>query len=94
MSSATSSPNLSVTYDRISDVLYVSRRPGAPARSREEAPGVVWRYDAKRGDLIGVTIIDFATYWRRRRPELVEQIAIRFAMSPKEVQDAFDRVDQ
>ncbi len=91
MSSATSSPRLSVTYDRNSDVLYVSRRPGAPARSREEAPGVIWRYDVKRGDLIGVTIIDFATYWGQRQPELVKQIAIRFAMSSEEVQDVLDR---
>ena len=92
MSSTTSSPGLSVTYDRNSDVLYVSRRPGAPARSREEAPGVVWRYDAERGDPIGVTIIDFASYWRQRRPELAEQIASRFAMSRKEAQDVLDSV--
>ncbi len=90
MSSTTSSPDLSVTYDRNSDVLYVSRRPGAPARSREEAPGVVWRYDTEHGDLIGVTIIDFASYWRQRRPELAEQIASRFAMSRKEAQDVLD----
>lgn len=91
MSSTTSLPGLSVTYDRNSDVLYVSTRPGAPARSREEAPGLVWRYDVKRGDLIGVTIIDFTTYWGQRRPELVKQIAIRFAMSSEEVQDVLDR---
>ncbi len=94
MSNATSSPRLSVTYDRNSDVLYVSRRPGAPARSREEAPGVVWRYDAERGDLIGVTIIDFATYWGQRRSELAEQIASRLAMSRKEAQVVLDSVDQ
>lgn len=91
MSSTTSSPGLSVTYDRNSDVLYLSRRPGAPARSREEAPGVVWRYDIKRGDLIGVTIIDFTTYWRQHQAELVKQIAIRFAMSREEAQDVLDR---
>ncbi len=68
------------------------RRPGVPARSREEAPGVVWRYDVERGDLIGVTIIDFATYWGQRRSELAEQIAIRFAMSRQEAQDVLDRV--
>lgn len=91
MSSTTSSSALRVRYDRISDVLYVSSRPGAPARSREEAPGLVWRYDVKRGDLIGVTIIDFATYWGQRRPELAKQIAIRFAMSSEEAQDVLDR---
>ena len=92
MSSATALPDLSVTYDRASDVLYVSKRPGVPARSREEAPGVVWRYDAERGDLIGVTIIDFATYWGQRRPELAKQIAIRFEISRKEARDMLDRV--
>ena len=91
MSSTTSTPSLSVTYDHNSDVLYVSRRPGAPARSREEAPGVVWRYDVERGDLIGVTIIDFATYWGPRRSELAKQIAVRFEMSREEAQDMLDR---
>ena len=92
MSSATALPDLSVTYDRASDVLYVSKRPGVPARSREEAPGVVWRYDVKRGDLIGVTIIDFATYWGQRRLELSKQIATRFAISREEARDMLDRV--
>lgn len=83
-----------MTYDRNSDVLYVSRRPGALARSREEAPGVVWRYDVERGDLIGVTIIDFATYWGQRRPELAKQIATRFAMSREEAQGVLDRAGE
>ena len=70
----------------------MSCRPGAPARSKEEAPGVVWRYDAELGDLVGVTVVDFASYWRPRRVELAEQIAVRFAMSLKEAQDMLDRV--
>lgn len=94
MSNATSSPRLSVTYDRNSDVLYVSRRPGAPARSREEAPGVLWRYDVERGDLIGVTIIDFATYWGQRQPELAKQIAARFAVPREEVQEMLNRASK
>ena len=92
MSNSISSSGLSVRYDRISDVLYVSRRPGVPARSREEAPGVVWRYDTEHGDLFGVTIIDFASYWRQRQPELARQIASRFAMSRKAAQDVLDSV--
>ena len=94
MSSTTSSPGLSVTYDRNSDVLYVSRRPGVPARSREEAPGVVWRYAVGRRDLIGVTIVDFVTYWGQRRSELAKQIAVRFAVSREEVQDMLDRASK
>jgi hypothetical protein len=91
MSSVTSAPNWRVRYDRCSDVLYVSKRPEAPARSREEEPGVVWRYDAERGDLIGVTIIDFAAYWGRRRPELIDLIASRFALSRQGAEEIVER---
>ena len=83
-----------MTYDRISDVLYVSTRPGIPARSQEEQPGVIWRYDVKRGDLIGVTIIDFALYWRPRQAELVNQMARRFAVSHEAVQNILDKIEQ
>ena len=94
MSSTTSAPKFSVTYDRDSDVLYLSTRPGTPARSQEKQPGVIWRYDAERGDLIGVTIIDFASYWRSRQDELAKQIAIRFAVSRKAAQDVLNGVDR
>ena len=93
MSSATSSPSFSVTYDRISDVLYVSTRPGIPARSQEEEPGVIWRYDTERGDLIGVTIVDFASHWRPRQAELINEMASRFALSRRAVRDVLNRVE-
>lgn len=85
---------LRARYDRDSDVLYLSSRPGVPARSREEQPGMVWRYDVEGGDLVGVTVIDFGTYWRRRRRELVEQIANRFHLSPEETRDMLGQFDE
>ncbi len=77
-------PGFEVNYDRASDVLYVTRRPGAPARSREGAPGLVWRHDLANGDLIGLTVIDFVHYWGARRSELAGEIAERFAISRSE----------
>jgi hypothetical protein len=71
----------------------VSARPGAPARSEEEKPGLVWRYDPESGDLIGVTIIDFGTFWRRRRTELVEDFASRFQMSTEEARRTLASAD-
>lgn len=91
MPSAMSASNLRVRYDKASDVLYVSKLPGVQAKSREEQPGLVWRYDVEHGNLIGVTIIDFSTYWRKRRPELVKQIAARFVMSTEAARDVLDR---
>lgn len=92
MSSIVSAPDWGVNYDQSADVLYVSKRPKAPARSREEEPGLVWRYDAERGDLIGVTIIDFSTFWSRRRSELVDRIASRFVLSRQEARSILDKV--
>ena len=84
---------MDASYDQVGDVLYVSKhpRPKAAWRSREESPGLVWRYD-ERGGLIGVTIMDFASYWDQRQPELAEQIAVRFAMSLKEAETMLDAV--
>jgi uncharacterized protein YuzE len=87
-------PSLRVRYDRAADVLYLTRAPGVPARSREEQPGMVWRYDVERGELVGVTIVDFAAFWHRRRPELIEQIAGRFHMPREEARSVLDSVDQ
>jgi hypothetical protein len=63
MSRVSKAPRFRTTYDRASDVLYVTRRPGPAARSREENPGLVWRYDSDRSHLIGLTIVDFDRYW-------------------------------
>lgn len=79
-------PNLRVRYDRAADVLYVNARPGVPARSREEEPGLIWRYASDSGELVGVTILDLSTYWRQRRADLIAQIAARFAIGRSEAE--------
>jgi hypothetical protein len=46
----------------------------------------------KDGDLIGLTVLDFDTYWLKRRLELIERIAARFSFSRKEAKEILDRV--
>lgn len=93
MSSPTSAAALSISYDRDSDVLYVSTRPDAPARSEEEKPGLLWRYDPESGELTGLTIVDFGTFWRRRRRELIQDFASRFRMSREEARHVLDSAE-
>jgi hypothetical protein len=81
-----SAPGFRVTYDRSSDVLYVARRSGIPARSHEGDPGLIWRYDTVSGDLIGLTIVDFERYWGGRREQLIGQISRRFGVSLREAE--------
>jgi hypothetical protein len=70
-----SKTDLKVTYDRPSDVLYLTMRPGMPARSRHGRLGLVLRYDIETNEPIGVTVVDFAGFWRHRIDELVDEIA-------------------
>jgi uncharacterized protein YuzE len=90
MSDMVSAFALRSTYDRDSDVLYLTTRPGAHARSREEQPGLVWRYSVDDGKLVGLTVVDFSTHWRKRRPELVGQIAERFSLPVRDAQEVLD----
>jgi uncharacterized protein YuzE len=69
--------SFNVTYDRGSDVLYISSRREAAARGIESPVGIVWRYD-RDGELIGVTIIDYSELWYTRRSELAEQLSKGF----------------
>ena len=81
--------NLKVTYDRASDVLYLTTRPGAPARSKHGRMGLVLRYDPATSEPIGVTVVDFAEYWRHRIDELVDEI-VAHLQTPRQV--AYDAV--
>jgi hypothetical protein len=77
------SDNLEIRYDRLADVLYITRR-AVPARSKEVRPGMYLRYGLDRGDVVGLTILDYSTYWRPRFEELVDQVAQGFSL-PREV---------
>jgi Protein of unknown function (DUF2283) len=90
MSDAATIPALRSTYDHAADVLYLTTRPDARARSREEQPGLVWRYSVNDGELIGLTVVDFSTYWGERRPELIGRVAERFSLPARDAQEALD----
>lgn len=87
----TTPDNLSADYDSKADTLYVTLRR-ARALSREEAePGVYWRYDMSDGTLVGVTILDFDSYWSGQIQELVKTLADRFQVSRKVAQTVLRR---
>jgi len=55
-------PDWEATYDWDADAVYMRRRGAGPAISyiSEAAPEIVFRLDAKSGELIGVDLTDFA----------------------------------
>lgn len=83
-----------VSYDRVADVLYVTTRPGVPARSDEgKEPGVIWRYEITSGELIGATILDFAHYWSGERfSELADALAEKFHLSRSDARAALTNI--
>ena len=90
MSRRTQAP-INFDYDRGSDVLYIwSGVLPAPARTEEEQPGLVWRYDIHDGSVIGLTVIDFSVYWLPRADELAHRIAERLSVPEKEAHAVLD----
>jgi len=79
-----------VRYDSISDVLYITTSGFGPAYGEEEAPGVFWRYLDADGTLVGVTILDFDSYWKPRLPSLVEQISHHFHVPAHAARNALE----
>ena len=71
-----------VRYDRESDVLYISTQPGKRGIAEETLPGVLWRYEVAGGNIVGVTILDFSSYWKPRLDELVHDLEKRLRISP------------
>lgn len=69
--------SFNVTYDRGSDVLYISSRREPATRGIEDPTGIVWRYD-RSGELIGCTIVDYSGLWYTRRRELAGRLSDGF----------------
>ncbi len=80
-----------VTYDAASDVLYLHVRAGIPAISSEGEPGVFWRYSGD-GDIVGVTVIDFETYWGPRIDQLIDDVAQRLRLPRRAVREGLTHV--
>lgn len=69
--------NLNVTYDRGSDVLYITKQKTPAVHGVEDQYGIVWRYNSA-GDLIGAIVVDFLDVWLNRRPLLEAEISRHF----------------
>jgi len=50
-------PNLNWEYDEEADVLYVSVGEPHPALGVDIGEGVILRYDEKKGEVVGLTVI-------------------------------------
>ena len=85
--------NLQTAYDRESDVLYITAKR-APADSREGMPGLFWRYSLNDGDLVGVTVFDYQTYWHPRIDVLAKQLATRFHLTNKSAKKVLENAER
>jgi uncharacterized protein YuzE len=54
-----SSPTLNWEYDEEADVLYLSIGEPRPAVGTDIGDGVIVRYDEKKKDVVGITIMGF-----------------------------------
>ena len=59
-----SSPKISVSYDRNSDVLYIALGKAVPAKTRHDDRGLAFRFAVEDGHPCGVTIMGYkADHW-------------------------------
>ena len=54
-----------LSYDRDADVLYVAIGSPRPAYTDEDEQGLLIRKDAKSGETVGVTILDYEEHFRQ-----------------------------
>lgn len=66
---------LAVSYDRDSDVLYVSAGNSAPSYIEDLPDGVMLRYSFDDDSATGVTVIEFYEAWHSRLAQLSKIIA-------------------
>lgn len=77
---------LRMSYDDLSDVLYLSLgQPDRQAKSIEEPYGLIWR-QSQHGGFQGVTVLDFLAHWACRRSELIETLAQRLQVPRTELE--------
>jgi uncharacterized protein YuzE len=66
---------VAVSYDRGSDVLYLTLHRARAAHGVEEN-GIVWRYAAD-GTLLGITIMDLEDRWGSKKDALADVISLK-----------------
>ena len=84
---------LRVRYDKGSDVLYVMTGRYGPAYGEEDGPGLVWRYLNSDDTLVGVTVMDFRSYWLPRVAELATVVGDHFHIPPTTVRSTLESAD-
>jgi uncharacterized protein YuzE len=55
---------LQFSYDRDADVLYISIGSPRPAVSKEDGEGLLIRRDPDSGEVVGLTVLDYAEHFR------------------------------
>jgi uncharacterized protein YuzE len=83
---------LSAEYDQKSDVLYILTNRNAPAISREEEIGMVWRYAVDGDRLVGLTLIEFQGYWRAHLTQVAREMSHRFGITQREARGMLESV--
>lgn len=81
-----------VRYDEGADVLYVTTDGFAGSYGDEDAPGVFWRYRNSDNVLVGVTVLDYSSYWRPRILSLTEQFSNHFHVPRQMAEDVLASV--
>jgi hypothetical protein len=84
---------LHLRYDEGADVLYVMTPRYGPAYGEEDGPGLVWRYLNTDNSLVGLTIMDYESYWRPRIGELAKVMSERFHLTTNVAREALQRID-
>ena len=85
--------DLVTEYDRLADVLYVATNRNGPAIGREGDDGIIWRYLDSDGTIVGMTVMDFDSYWRSHLSELASQLSARFHIAPKQAKRFLEHLD-
>ena len=67
-----------VSYDQRADVLYVTTESNGPSLATEGDDGIVWRHLTSDGRLVGMTVLDFESYWKNHLTQLTDQLATKF----------------
>ncbi|WP_265518997.1 DUF2283 domain-containing protein [Nitratireductor luteus] len=81
--------SFNVSYDRRTDVLYISTRPQDGTDARIDRSGIVWRYD-DAGQLVGVTVMHFFDRWGADTETLAGKLSKRFHLPPQQANKVVD----
>lgn len=79
---------ITARYDRSADVLYVTTDRNAPAKAKVDGDGLIWRYAMSTGEPVGVTIMDYKSFWVDHLAEIVSSVAKVFHVSASQASAA------